>query len=162
LVDLDPTPTQELDPSLEPIWDQGSLANNDSLDLVFPLDEAILESSTILDRPWDDHHHRAYFLPELRRIEVGEFVLTMTRDRFCLFNPLVTHAAYAKVNMESIIETIPIDISITPHVMENVFVGGDFSPKEILIYTDLLKEFHNVFSLSYEEILRIDPRIIEH
>jgi hypothetical protein len=130
--------------------------------LVFPLDEAILESFTILDRPWDDQHHKAYFLPDLRIIEVGEFVLTMTGDRSCLVNPLVTHAVYAKVNMESIIEKIPIYISKTPRVMENVFIGADFSPEEIQTYMDLFKEFHNVFSSSYEEILGIDPRIVEH
>jgi hypothetical protein len=36
----DLTPAQELDPPLEPIWAQGSLANTDSLDLVLPSDEA--------------------------------------------------------------------------------------------------------------------------
>jgi hypothetical protein len=64
--DLDPTPSQELDPILEPIWDQGSLADTNSLDLVFPSDEAIIEAMTSLDRPWDDIHHRSYFLLELR------------------------------------------------------------------------------------------------
>jgi hypothetical protein len=42
-VDPDPTPAQELDPILEPIWAQGSLADTDSLDLVLPSDEAILK-----------------------------------------------------------------------------------------------------------------------
>jgi hypothetical protein len=46
--------------------------------------------------------------------------------------------------------------------MENVFIGSDFSPGEIQIYTDLFKEFHNVFSWSYEEIPGIDPKIVEH
>jgi hypothetical protein len=109
--DPDLTPAQELDPVLEPIWAQGSLANTDSLDLVFPSDEVILEALTGPDRPWDDLHHRSYFLLELRRIEAGEFVLTMTGDRSCPVSPLATHAVYAEGNMESIIEMIPIDIS---------------------------------------------------
>jgi flagellar motor switch protein FliM len=46
--------------------------------------------------------------------------------------------------------------------MENVFVGADFSPKEIQIYTDLFKEFCDIFSWSYKEIPGIDPRIVEH
>jgi hypothetical protein len=46
--------------------------------------------------------------------------------------------------------------------VENVFVGADCSLKEIQVYTDLFKEFHDVFSWSYEEILGIDPRIVEH
>jgi hypothetical protein len=107
--------------------------------LVFPSDEEIIEALTGLDRPWDDLHHRSYFLPELRRIEVGEFVLTMTGDRSCPINPLATHAVYAEGNMETIIETIPIDISRTLGIMENVFVGADNSPEEIHIYTDLFK-----------------------
>jgi hypothetical protein len=140
--DLDPTPAQELDPVLEPIWDQGSLANTDSLDLLFPSDEAI----TIPDRPWDDLHHRSYFLPELRRIEVGEITLTMTEDRACPINPLDTHVVYAEGNMGTIAKKIPIDISKTSGVVENVFIGAKFSPKDIQIYTDLFKEFCNVFS----------------
>jgi hypothetical protein len=90
--DPDPTPAQELDPVLEPIWAQGSLATTDPLDLVFPSDEVILEALTGPDRPWDDLHHRSYFLPELRRIEAGEFVLTVNGDRSCPINPLATHS----------------------------------------------------------------------
>ena len=63
--DPDPTPTQELDPLLEPIWAQGSLATIDSLDLVLPSDKAVIEAMTSLDKPWEDLHHRSYFLPEL-------------------------------------------------------------------------------------------------
>jgi hypothetical protein len=160
--DPDLTPAQELDPVLEPIWAQGSLTTTDSLDLVFPSDEVIIEALTGPDRPWDDLHHRSYFLPELRRIEAGEFVLTMTGDRSCPINPLATHTVYAEGNMETITEMIPIDISRTPGIMENVFVGADCSPEEIQIYTDLFKEFHDVFSWSYEEMPGIDPRIVEH
>jgi hypothetical protein len=67
----DLTPTQELDPLLEPIWAQGSLTDTDLLDLVLPSDEAIIEAMTSPDKPWEDLHHRSYFLPELSRIEEG-------------------------------------------------------------------------------------------
>jgi hypothetical protein len=46
--------------------------------------------------------------------------------------------------------------------MENIFVGADYSPEEIQIYTDLFKEFRDVFSWSYEEMPGIDPKIVEH
>jgi hypothetical protein len=160
--DTDPTPAQELDPPLEPIWAQGSLADTDSLDLVLPSDEAVIEAMTSPDKPWDDLHHRSYFLPELSRIEAGEFTLTMTGDRSCPINPLATHEVYAEGNMETITETIPINISRTPGIVENVFVGADCSPGEIQIYTDLFKEFHDVFAWSYEEMPGIDPKIVEH
>jgi hypothetical protein len=142
----DPTPAQEFDPLLEPIWAQGSLAHTDSLDLVLPFDEAIIEAMTSPDKPWEDLHHRSYFLPELSRIEVGEFTVTMMGDRSCPINPLATHEVYAEGNMETIIETLPINISRNPGVVENVFVGDDCSPKEIQIYTDLFKEFCDVFA----------------
>jgi hypothetical protein len=147
---------------LEPILAQGSLAYIDSLDLVLPSDKAIIEAMTIPDRPLDDLHHRSYFLPKLRRIEAGEVTLTMNGDKYCPINPLEMHVVYTEGNMEIIDEMIPIDISKSPGIMENIFVGADFSPEEIQIYTDLFKEFCDVFAWSYEEMLGIDPRIIEH
>jgi hypothetical protein len=155
-------PAQELDPLLEPIWAQGSLDNTDSLDLVFPSDEAVIEAMTILDKPWEDIHHRSYFLPELSRIEVGEFTITMTGDQPCPINLLATQEIYSEGNMATIAETIPINISRNPSVVENVFVGADFSPEEIQIYADLFKEFHNVFAWSYEEMPGIDPQRVYH
>jgi hypothetical protein len=128
---LDPAPSQELDPVLEPIWAQDSLAAQDPLDLVLPSDKVILEELTGPDRPWDDLHHRSCFLPKLRRIEAGEFVLTVNGDSPCPINPLATHGVYVEGNMASIATTIPIDISKTPGVVDNVFVEADCSPEEI-------------------------------
>jgi hypothetical protein len=71
------------------------------------------------------------------------------------------HVVYVEGNMETIFEKIPIDISRTPGVMENIFVRVDFSPEEIQIYMNLFKEFCDVFSWSYEEMPGIDPRIVE-
>ena len=51
LANTDPTPAQEFDPVQEPIWAQGYLAGTDSLDLVFPSDEAVIEAMTSLDKP---------------------------------------------------------------------------------------------------------------
>jgi hypothetical protein len=127
-----------------------------------PSDEAVIEAMTSPDKPRDDLHHRSYFLLELRRIEAGEFTLTMTGDRSCPINPLATHEVYAEGNMETIAKTIPINTSRTLGFMENVFVEVDCSPREIQIYTDLFKEFRDFFSWSYEEIPGIDPKIVEH
>jgi hypothetical protein len=65
-------------------------------------------------------------------------------------------------NMETIAQMIPIDISRILGIVENIFIGADCSPEEIQIYTDLFKEFRDVFSWSYKEMPGIDPRIIEH
>jgi hypothetical protein len=129
LANTDLTPAQELDPLLEPIWAQGSLANVDSLDLVFPSDEAVIEAMTSPNKPWEDLHHRSYFLPELRRIKAGEFTMTMTGDQSCPINLLATHEIYVEGNMETIAETIPINISQNPGIMENVFVRAGFLPR---------------------------------
>jgi hypothetical protein len=86
----------------------------------------------------------------------------MTGDQPCTINLLATQDIYAEGNMATIAATIPINISLTPGVMENVFVGVDCSPEEIHIYTDLFKEFCDVFAWSYEEIPGIDPKIVEH
>jgi hypothetical protein len=107
----DPAPAQELDPPLEPIWAQGSLASTDSLDLVLPFDEAVIEAMTSLEKPWEDLHHRSYFLPELHQIEAGEFTITMIGDKSCPINLLATQEIYAEGNMATIAKTIPINIS---------------------------------------------------
>jgi hypothetical protein len=67
-------------------------------------------------------------------------------------NPLETHGIYAEGNMTNILETIPINISKTPDVVENVFIGEAYSPKEIHSYTTPFKDFHDVFAWSYEEM----------
>jgi hypothetical protein len=114
------------------------------------------------DKPWEDFHHISYFLPELSQIEVGEFIVTMAGDRPCPINILATHEIYAKRSMETIAETIPINISRNPGIVENVFVGVDFSPGEIQFYTDVFKEFRDAFSWSYKEIPDIDPQSVDH
>jgi hypothetical protein len=133
------------------------LATQDPSDLVFPSNEEILEEMTSSNRPWDDLNHRSYFRPELRIIEAGVFVLTMNGDNPCPINPLATHGFYVEGNMEINATTILIDISKTHGIVENVFVGANYSPEELRTYTKLFKYFHDVFSRSYEEIPSIDP-----
>jgi hypothetical protein len=72
------------------------------------------------------------------------------------------HDIYAEGNIMSISPTISIDISYTPGKIESVNIGVDFSLEEFFIYTDLFKEFRDVFSWSYEDMSWIDPRIVEH
>jgi hypothetical protein len=91
------------------------------LELVLPFDKVILEAMIGLDRPLDYLHHRSYFLLELRRVVAGEFTVTMNGDATCLVNDMATHIIYDEVNMESIDEMIPIDISRTPGVIEFFF-----------------------------------------
>lgn len=64
--------------------------------------------------------------------------------------------------MENILETIMINISRNPKVVENVFIGAYCSPNKVRIYTDLFKHSHNLFPWTYEEMLGINPHIVEH
>jgi hypothetical protein len=155
---LDPTPAQELDPLLEPIWAQGSLANIDLLDLVLPSKEAVIKAMTRPDKPWEDLHHRSYFLPELSQIEAGEFTMTMTGDRSCHTNPLATHKIYDEGNMETFVETIPINISKIPGVIDNVFVGAYSSPEE-MPGIDPQRVYHELTFLFFKLALRSKSNI---
>ena len=63
----------------------------------------------------------------------------MNGDKDCPINPLAMHIVYTKGNMATIAEMIPIDISRTPGIMDNIFVGADCSPDDIQIYKYLFK-----------------------
>ena len=54
------------------------------------------------------------------------------------------------------------NISWNPSTIENVYIGAECSHAEIQEYTELFKEFHEVFAWSYEEMPGINPRIVEH
>jgi hypothetical protein len=154
----DPNPAQELDPLLEPIWAQGSLATTDSLDLVLPSDEAGIEAMTSPNKPWEDLHHRSYFLPKLSQIKAGEFTMTMTGDRSCHTNPLATHKIYVEGNIATISEMIPINISRTPGVIDNVFVGAYSSPEE-MPSIDPQRVYHELTLLFFKLALRSESNI---
>jgi hypothetical protein len=93
------------------------------------------------DRPWDDMHHRSYFLPSLERNEQDDFWSTLSEIVGHAMVPLDTHDIYAEGNMASISPTVSIDICRIPSKVDNVNIGADYSPEEILIYTELFKEF---------------------
>ena len=76
-------------------------------------------------------------------------------------NHLPKEGIFVEGNMENIYVTIPINISANPNVVKNVHIGANYSLEEIAIYIALFKEFHDVFSWSYEEIPGIDPSIVE-
>jgi hypothetical protein len=154
--------TDEEDHVLKPVWATSLSCSHDYLDETLPSDEANIKAMNGLHKPWDDMHHRSYFLPELARIEQDDFRSTLSDIVGHAIVPLDTHDIYAKGNMVSISPTMTIDISRTHGKIKNVHIGADCSPEEILIYTELFKEFRDVFAWSYEEMPRIDPRIVKH
>jgi hypothetical protein len=157
-----PSQTVKEDPVLRPVWATSLSCSHHFLDETLPLDEAILEAMNVYERPWDNMHHQYYFLPSLERIEQDDFRSTLSEIVGHVVVPLDTHGIYVEGNMASISPTIQIDISCTPGKIENVNIGADCSPEEILIYTNHFKEFQDIFTWSYEEMPWIDPRIVEH
>ena len=73
--------------------------------------------------------------------------------------PLTSPGQMDDGNMANISSMIPINISRNPGTIENVYIGAECSHAEILEYTELFKEFYDIFAWSYDEMLGIDPRI---
>lgn len=57
---------------------------------------------------------------------------------------------------------IHINVSRDPNVIENLFIGIKCSPEEVQNYTDLFKQFRDVFAWYYEEMPGIDPSTVQH
>ena len=72
------------------------------------------------------------------------------------------HEVFSEGNLSNITQTVPINISVKPGIVENIHVGVTCSPEEIQVYTELFKEFRDVFAWSYEEMPGIDPSIVIH
>jgi len=127
------------------MWATSLSCSHDYLDENFPPDEAIIESMNGSDKPWDDMHHHSYFLPEPERIKQDDFRYTLSEIVGHDVVPLDMHDIYAEGNMAIIFPTATIDISRTPENIENVHIGADCSLEEILIYTEIFKEFRDAF-----------------
>jgi hypothetical protein len=114
------------------------------------------------DTPWDDgHHHYVLFLEKhtienYQRISIPSTIVVISTI------PESAHDVFSEGNLRNISPTIPLDISVKLGIVENVHIGASCSSDEILTYTSLFKEFHDMFSWSYEEMLGIDPEIVIH
>jgi hypothetical protein len=114
---------------------------HDYLNDTLPSTESIIEAMYVLDRPWDDLHHRSYFLLDLEWIGQDDFRSTLSEMAEHDVVLLDTHGIYVEGKMKNIYPTIMIDISRTPDKIENLYVGADCAPREIHIYNDLFNKF---------------------
>ena len=129
-----------------PAWVVQSSHVHDCLDSFFPSDEAIIEAMLGVEPPWEELHHRLYFLPELDHLERENFRVVLSQRVGSPMVPLSSPSLMADGNMANISTTIPINISRNPSTIENVYIGAECSHAEILEYTELFKEFHDIFS----------------
>ena len=115
-----------------------------------------------VEPPWEELHHRSYFLPELDLLECEDFRVVLSERVGSPMVPLSSPGQMVDGNMVNISSTIPINISRDTGRIENVYIGAECSHAEILEYTELFKEFRDIFTWSYDEMPSIDPHIIEH
>lgn len=100
------------------------------------------------------------FFPHCRKSNPGSPICLL--DVCTVSDPLTPAHIRAEGNMSVISKTVSINISRNPNVIENVSIRAECSPEEIQIYTNLFKEFWDVFAWSYEEMVGIDPSIVQH
>ena len=122
----------------------------------------VVETMSLEELPWSDGHHRSSFMPSL-----GAMLNFL--ERFAsqvptppLQTPILTHEFLSEGNLRKITQTMSIDISVKPRIVENIHVGVTCSPDEIQVYTDIFHEFRDVFAWSYEEMPGIDHNIVVH
>ena len=70
--------TDKEDHVLRLVWATSLSYSHDFLDDTLTSDEAIIEAMNGSKKPWDDMHHRSYFLLELERIEQDDFRYTLS------------------------------------------------------------------------------------
>jgi hypothetical protein len=128
--------------------------------VIFPTDEMIM--SVMEDTPWDNGYRRSILFLEQHTIENYQWILTLSTVVVISTVPESTHNVFSEGNLSNISPTIPLDISFKPGIVKNVHIRASCSSDEIVIYTSLFKEFHDIFTWSYEEMSGIDPEILIH
>ena len=127
-----PSSEEEFEGYVAPAWAFDSTSALDCLDMVLPFEEEILEVIMGIDRPWEDLHHRSYFLPPLQEVE-SRFSELFTSDLYMVSNPLAPTHFRAEGNMSVISKMISINILRNPKVVKNIFIGAECSPEEIQV-----------------------------
>lgn len=140
----------------------GDEPTSDPLKEIFPSDEAIIETMSLEEPPWLEHHHRSSFLPPH-----PEMIACLARFASCvpsppLQTPIQLYQMLSEGNLGNIMQTQPIDISVTPGIVEHIYIRITCTLEEVQLYTALFREFHDVFTWSYEEMPGINPSIVVH
>jgi hypothetical protein len=120
----------------------------DPFRVIFPTDEMIM--SVMEDSPWDDGHHCFILFLEKHTLENYQQISTPSTVVIISTVPESAHDVFSKGNLRNISPTIPLDIFIKPGIVENVHIGASCCSDEVVTYTSLFKEFHDIFAWSYE------------
>ena len=106
--------TKEEDPYALSAWAVQYSHTHDYLDSVFPSYEAIIEAMSGVEPPWEELHHRSYFLPELDRLNHEDFREVLSKRIGSPMVPLSSPSPMADENMANISPMIPINNSCDP------------------------------------------------
>ncbi|MCY0536181.1 hypothetical protein, partial [Klebsiella pneumoniae] len=95
-VDFDPTAfsQEDLDGDVASAWTVDSTSLMDCVDIVLPSEEAMIG----IDKPWDDFHHRSYFVPDVHEVESSLSSPSLTGDVHILLNPLAPAQVFSVGN----------------------------------------------------------------
>ena len=129
---------------------------------MLPSDESIMAAIYLAQNPSVINHQWLYFLPNENSLRSIEVDLATDKNFHWYKSPLSMHDTYVEGNMANLLETISINIFSKPRVVENFFIRVYCKPDEIKIYTTLFKEYHDIIACNYEEMIGIDPWIVEH
>ena len=150
------------DPLSLTVWVDHSLdygTSSHPFSRIFSTDESIMESMMLKEEPWLDSHHWSHH-PGYIENSLTELYRSIVVDLFTNF--ISIHAFNSDRNLLNIEEMISINISTKPGIVENIHVDVSCSPLELESYCSLFREFHDVFSWSYEEMSGINTIIVEH
>jgi hypothetical protein len=143
-------PTEgELDQYSLTEWeDISSSSSHDFFNDTLLSDKAIIKAMTLSERMWEDNHHRSFVLPPLNE-EDPPLASTATEDGLTR-SPSTSYGILTEGNLSNISKTITIDISVKPGIMEDITIGPQCTPEEIMHYKSLFTEFRDIFAWSYE------------
>ena len=80
-----------------------------------------------VEPPWEELHHKSYFLLDLDYLEREEFRDILSERIGSLVVPLSSPGPMADGNMVNMSPTILINISRDPGKIENVYIGEECS-----------------------------------
>jgi hypothetical protein len=119
-----------------------------------------MEMLSIKEASWDVNHHLSSFLPSLDDIAKDISAIFPSDIVNSPQYPIHNQDTISKGNFGNISSTITVNIYIKEGIVENIQLGANCSAEEVETYTGLFKEFCDILSWRYKEILGIDPSII--
>ena len=111
-----------------PILSMSYLIESDPLDTEFFANETIMEVMCPIEKPWEISHHRSSFIPTTDQLKKIDLKLTIDKKFDWFKCPFPAQSVFIEGNLSNISNTIPINISSNPNVIENIMIGVDCSP----------------------------------